>query len=118
MERRTPHEDISNGFDCIAWAFKDSLILRRQWVFCRRRDILPKAFRTVRIPRDGDLVEYQVLKKGLLIPTHIGVFCGSCGRVESKWGDAGHVFLHDLWAVPMEYGDRVKFYRHVSSGVV
>ena len=61
----------------------------------------------------GDIVEYQIRKNGSLNPIHIGIFDRSRHRVESKWGDAGHVFLHDLWAVPAEYGDHVSFYRHV-----
>jgi hypothetical protein len=113
IERRDPKEDIANGFDCIAWAFKDSPIMRSQWVLYRMHGALPACFLTVGVPEDGDLVEYQTPKNGLLRPMHIGIFKGPSGKVESKWGDAGHVFLHDLWAVPVEYGDCVNFYRPV-----
>ncbi|EFK05656.1 conserved hypothetical protein [delta proteobacterium NaphS2] len=113
LEWRNLKEDMADGFDCIAWVFKNSPTTRNQWVLCRRSGALPEAFLSVEVPEHGDIVEYQIWKNGSLTPTHIGIFDESHHQVESKWGDAGHVFLHDLWAVPAEYGERVNFYRHV-----
>jgi hypothetical protein len=113
LEWRNTEEDIADGFDCITWVFKNAPITRDQWARCRQYGVLPAGFLRVDVPAGGDIVEYQIRKNGSLNPIHIGIFDRSRHRVESKWGDAGHVFLHDLWAVPAEYGDHVSFYRHV-----
>ena len=114
LEWRNAKADTADKFDCIAWVFKNSPITPNQWALCRRYGVLPAGFLSMDAPEHGDIVEYQIRKNGSLNPTHIGIFDESHHQVESKWGDAGHVFLHDLWAVPAEYGDRVNFYRHVS----
>jgi hypothetical protein len=114
LEWRNPKADMARKLDCIAWVFRNSPITPNQWALCRRRGALPAGLLSVDAPEHGDIVEYQIRKNGSLNPTHIGIFDESSHQVESKWGDAGHVFLHDLWAVPAEYGDRVSFYRLVS----
>jgi hypothetical protein len=112
VERRNPKEDIDNGFDCIAWVFKDSPVMRNQWVLYRRHGMFPPSFLSVDVPEDGDIVDYRIWKNNLLRPVHIGIFNKPTVQVSSKWSDAGHVFLHDLWAVPVEYGDYVSFFRY------
>jgi hypothetical protein len=50
------------------------------------------------------LVIYRVSDK----ITHIGLSVAP-GRMASKWGTA-HLFEHDFFESPLEYGDGVKFY--------
>jgi hypothetical protein len=56
----------------------------------------------------GDMVMY-FNDEGRL--KHTGIYLG-VNRVESKWGK-GHLFEHDLFAVPESYGTTVKYFRKI-----
>ena len=45
---------------------------------------------------------------------HAGVLLAS-GRVISKWG-TGHLFEHELFEIPMQYGDEARFFGGLSYG--
>ena len=46
---------------------------------------------------------------------HSGVF--RAGRVTSKWGGA-HTWEHDLFDVPTNYGDQVRYFRRVPRSLI
>jgi len=53
--------------------------------------------------KDGDQVVIYFDKGD---PTHFGKIVGN--KIESKWG-SGCVWLHDLFEVPLSYGESVKY---------
>lgn len=64
---------------------------------------------TIAVPSPGDLVLYRDTE----CFTHAGVVQPK--SIISKWGISGHVWIHDLWDVPVIYGDAMDFYRLVDS---
>lgn len=58
--------------------------------------------------KQGDMVFYFNAEGRI---RHAGVYLGG-GRVESKWGK-GHLFEHDLFAVPETYGVSVMYFRKI-----
>lgn len=58
--------------------------------------------------RPGDMVFY-FNDEGRL--KHAGIYLGR-NRIQSKWGK-GHLFEHDLFAVPESYGRTVKYFRKI-----
>jgi hypothetical protein len=57
--------------------------------------------------RDGDYIIYFL--NG--VPQHAGKIRNY--KVVSKWGTY-HLWEHDIWEVPIEYGDKMSFYRQIS----
>jgi len=60
--------------------------------------------------REGDIVLYWDDE----IIAHAGRV--RSGRVLSKWG-AGHLWEHDVFEIPMQYGNRVTFYHPIDKPV-
>lgn len=50
------------------------------------------------------------------VVTHIGQAAFS-DRVQHKWG-VGHIYRHDLFEVPLQYGDDLEFYGAISRDLV
>jgi len=65
----------------------------------------------VRQRKNGDIVIYFDASGK---PVHAGVCKGN--HVISKWGTGlTHVWAHGLWEVPVEYGNRVRVFRPIST---
>jgi hypothetical protein len=47
------------------------------------------------------------------MPKHAGRVSAD-RSIRSKWGDGGRLFDHDLWDVPVIYGDHVRYYRAIT----
>ena len=54
---------------------------------------------------DGDIIIYFDGEE----PKHAGKICN--GLVVSKWGAGGHLWEHDVYEIPLNYGNIAKYYR-------
>jgi hypothetical protein len=59
--------------------------------------------------REGDIVIYM----DGVAPKHGGKIANE-GLIRSKWGDGGRLFDHDLWDVPLDYGEEVQYFRAIT----
>lgn len=62
-------------------------------------------------PKRGDVILYIDETSRLPIIKHSGIYVGS-GKVKSKWNTNGPVFEHDIFNIPFQYGNDIKFYRY------
>lgn len=107
------HEyDNPYGDDCVTYAirqFPDIPKITDERNISKIFDrIVKKQFSNITIPQKGDLAVYF---NNTNSPCHFGIYFDDL-RIESKWGPYGSgIFIHLPFHVPVEYGDKIKFYR-------
>lgn len=114
----------SHDYNCFMWAFG---LLDRQWLADRapeRQNIYPRsAFANYLVghylseiaekeTRTGDIVIYFKDAN----PVHAGTW--SSGLVVSKWGRYSHLWKHGQCELPIEYGDKIRFYRSLPETII
>jgi len=92
--------------DCAEFAFKDHMPRKLMMgEYNRWQEIFPGYTKTEK-PEKGDLAVYIDDE-----PKHFGIYAGK-GKVISVYGNIPHIWRHELFDVPLSYGDEIKFYSY------